>query len=167
MLPLRITVWFLVASLVFVAGTAFTLFKPWTDPLRHWGDTVPFTWFHYLSVYDRRWQTGRESDAFLFVRCICDMLDVAVMFSAVGIALVSTRVAWMLVLIASVMTGYKTVLHLVFDFVQDYKYTRHNTGAEVLHVMVPHAVFIVLPLLCAREAWSHLMPNTQKKAKRE
>lgn len=161
--------WFLLTSIIVSIDLAYVLTRPSDPAVRHplAAANYVFAQWEYYSTFDKRYAVN--DDPFVVVQSLCNFVEVifqlvAVLLHAAG----KYNTANKLALVVSVMTLYKTVMYGMMEHFEGGKYTKHNSTADLIQmVVIPSSFWILIPGILVVQSWNRVNGVSAASKKRD
>lgn len=148
-LPKFAIFWLVVSSLIVAIDASYVLLQPATQNT----NAVPYKFWDLYATYDKRYAS--QEDAFGYLQSSLNVFEIALALGVVVLDLFilnrakkssSSSIPLKLAIIQQMMVLYKTVIYLGLERGEGYHYTRHNSLADgVLMVLIPSSFWITVP----------------------
>jgi hypothetical protein len=146
--------WFLLTSIIVSIDLVYVLTRPNDASTRHpLASNYVFAQWEYYSTFDKRYAVN--DDPFVVVQSLCNAVEVVLQLTAVLLhAAGKYTTANTLALVVAVMTLYKTIMYGMMEHFEGGKYTKHNSTADLIQmVVIPSSFWIIIPGMIVAQSW--------------
>ncbi|KAK9321007.1 hypothetical protein V1517DRAFT_327569 [Lipomyces orientalis] len=155
-----ISCWIALSAAVCTWDALFCLCRPYSLP----GNSLSKFWAPYKFYIEFDLSYGMEhTTGFINAQAVGNLIEVLLdcvyLYLVHGVATKdSRRAASLIAIMATLMTGYKTVIFILQEYYSDFSSIRHNPFSEIfLKWVFPQTLFVLLPLYLTYMFGDHLL----------